>query len=431
MTCFTTNNKMKPALIITVSSIAAAIAMESVSVQDTTEVATYTRFYKSQPKLTYSKSSYTSTVASFPSPSSMPHFISFDRRPEPSASNTFEQEKSSSQPTIGISLSSDVPSSGPSVTKSLTESTSGSSKDYGSLAKVSTSTLRQHFSDAITDSPSMTPGSCQLSDCTSQLEKSKTKGQTTVPKFSGYKNVTTSLSSTTGASTIPRPSSSSGSKGTSKGPSSSTNIQKTTNPADSTKTDGSSSREPSKASGLTPSFSAPSTLMNLDHNVASELVKAHNAKRVLHEDTQPLKWNNKLSDFAYSYVSELVGTSEDPCTYVLKHSNGPYGENIASGLSSETPNVTEYVNSWYNEIEDYDYNDIDGIYHRGKAVGHFTQLVWAKSQEVGCAVVYCSNNGKGIYILCEYHPVGNIEDSTPGKDRYRLYKENVKPLKQR
>ncbi|AGO10815.1 AaceriAFR700Wp [[Ashbya] aceris (nom. inval.)] len=434
VTSFPINHKMKPALLITVSSFAAAIAMQSVAVQDYTEVATSTRLYKSRPKPSVSGSSSTAVAVSSTYQYSTSQSTSSESRQASTESGTFHQDKPSSQSASGVSQSTttSITSRSLSIASSIKGQTSRGREDAASATKVSVSSLYPPSSEKSTDAPKTTPGYSQLPDRSSQLEKSKAK-PTIRPTFSGYRNVTTSVSSTTGTTTkiSQLSSTSSGSTSISAVSSSTTNVKEKSDTVGSTTTEKASSSKSSKTSSVPSSSAASSTGMSVEPAVATELVKAHNAKRALHEDTPPLKWNDELSKFAYKYVSSLAGTSEDPCSYVLKHSDGPYGENIASGFSPETPNVTDYVNAWYNEIEDYDYNNITGIYHDGKQVGHFTQVVWAKSEEVGCAVVYCSNKGKGIYVLCEYTPAGNTVDSTPGKDKYRLYKENVKPLKKR
>ena len=53
---------------------------------------------------------------------------------------------------------------------------------------------------------------------------------------------------------------------------------------------------------------------------------------------------------------------------------------------------------WYNEVQNYNYN---GDYQSGK--GHFTQLVWKGSKNLGCGIA-C---GKGCYVTCNYYPAGN------------------------
>jgi hypothetical protein len=66
---------------------------------------------------------------------------------------------------------------------------------------------------------------------------------------------------------------------------------------------------------------------------------------------------------------------------------------------------------WYDEIKDYDFNG-GGF---SMTTGHFTQVVWKQTKQIGCAKVTCK--GMDIYV-CNYDPPGNVE---------RGYKQNVLP----
>lgn len=39
--------------------------------------------------------------------------------------------------------------------------------------------------------------------------------------------------------------------------------------------------------------------------------------------------------------------------------------------------------------------------------GHFTQVVWKDTKEVGCATRQCG--GIGTYVVCEYNTPGNFQ----------------------
>lgn len=56
--------------------------------------------------------------------------------------------------------------------------------------------------------------------------------------------------------------------------------------------------------------------------------------------------------------------------------------------------------SWYNECQKYDYNNPS--YQPG--TGHFTQVVWKGSEEVGFARAPGSSMNFGVAM---YHPPGN------------------------
>lgn len=82
----------------------------------------------------------------------------------------------------------------------------------------------------------------------------------------------------------------------------------------------------------------------------------------------------------------------------FEHSGGPYGENLALGCNE----VTECVELWGDEQEQYDYGDPDF----SEETGHFTQLVWKNTTAVGCGSRLCGT--RGWYLVCEYWPRGNV-----------------------
>lgn len=49
-------------------------------------------------------------------------------------------------------------------------------------------------------------------------------------------------------------------------------------------------------------------------------------------------------------------------------------------------------------------------YRNINRVGHYTQLVWAKTKELGCGLVkYRKSDGwNTCYLICNYGPAGNI-----------------------
>lgn len=163
----------------------------------------------------------------------------------------------------------------------------------------------------------------------------------------------------------------------------------------------------STSSTSTTDSSQTSDLSEFEQDILDE----HNVKRALH-NVQDLQWNNTLAEYAANYAS-----SSFSCDNVqLVHSGGPYGENLAAGYSGgKSP-----VDAWYNEIDSYDFSN-PGF---SESTGHFTQLVWKSSSQVGCAKVTCDNAWKQ-YTICEYSNTrGNIigTDSKTGKS---YFAENV------
>ncbi|XP_019508742.1 PREDICTED: glioma pathogenesis-related protein 1 [Hipposideros armiger] len=83
------------------------------------------------------------------------------------------------------------------------------------------------------------------------------------------------------------------------------------------------------------------------------------------------------------------------------------GENIWTG-SLSIFSASSAIESWYSEIQYYDFK----TRKCNKVCGHYTQVVWAESYKVGCAVHFCPQvSGVGFrnaaHFICNYGPPGN------------------------
>jgi len=131
---------------------------------------------------------------------------------------------------------------------------------------------------------------------------------------------------------------------------------------------------------------------------------AHNAKRALHQDTNPLTWSDTLAKNAKRWADELARDNKFEHDPNLKGE----GENLSwySSSGGTVMSCAKAVDSWYSEIKDYDYNDPKF----GSKTGHFTQVVWKGTTHVGAALVK-KVNSKGYtetYIVARYSPPGNF-----------------------
>jgi uncharacterized protein YkwD len=117
----------------------------------------------------------------------------------------------------------------------------------------------------------------------------------------------------------------------------------------------------------------------------------HNSLRGRH-CVPPLAWSKRLEAVAQEWANRCV----------FEHRTGNLGENLAIGTSGAFPPASQ-VQSWYDEINSYDF--ANGRSSDGQAVGHFTQIVWRGTKQVGCAVATC--NGQDL-LVCNYSPAGNV-----------------------
>ncbi|KAL4659572.1 glioma pathogenesis-related protein 1-like [Arapaima gigas] len=96
----------------------------------------------------------------------------------------------------------------------------------------------------------------------------------------------------------------------------------------------------------------------------------------------------------------------------------PVGENIWVSSSSSFI-VEKPIEMWKDEVSKYNYrtNKCSDV------CGHYTQVVWAKSYKVGCAVHNCpqgilqfSPEPTSIIFVCNYGDAGNFKGSRPYKE---------------
>ncbi|KAJ7525560.1 hypothetical protein O6H91_17G056800 [Diphasiastrum complanatum] len=90
----------------------------------------------------------------------------------------------------------------------------------------------------------------------------------------------------------------------------------------------------------------------------------------------------------------------------MRHSNGPYGENLFWG-SGKAWTPGDAVSSWVDEKQHYSYsaNACAGM------CGHYTQVVWRNTRKLGCTSVTCDNGN--TLIICNYDPPGNYIGQRP------------------
>jgi uncharacterized protein YkwD len=146
---------------------------------------------------------------------------------------------------------------------------------------------------------------------------------------------------------------------------------------------------------------------NLDPRAADRLdlaafregaLQQHNVYRAKY-GVPPLVLSPRLNEVAQHYAEQLAHTNQ------LAHSEQEqYGENLyaSHGSNATPPRPEAVVDSWYNEIHHYDFNQ-PGF---RPETGHFTQVVWKASKELGLGIAQASNGT--WYVVGNYRPAGNI-----------------------
>lgn len=120
----------------------------------------------------------------------------------------------------------------------------------------------------------------------------------------------------------------------------------------------------------------------------------------------PLTWSPALAATAQAWAERCVDR-EEPKGMVDHNPDGakghpwPVGENIFATDGRATPQAA--VRSWAAEAGHYDHAT-DAC---RRVCGHYTQLVWARTTEVGCGIASCPSLTLPNTIVCNYGPAGN------------------------
>eukprot|EP00833_Pecoramyces_ruminatium_P008255 jgi/Orpsp1_1/1182287/evm.model.c7180000080658.1 len=107
-------------------------------------------------------------------------------------------------------------------------------------------------------------------------------------------------------------------------------------------------------------------------------------------DMKSISWSSSLAAKAQSYADGCHG---------MNHSGaGP--ENLASRGNRD---VGALFDQWKDEKSDFlasGYaSNFKDVYYKGRAIGHYSQIVWASNTEVGCGLAECSGS---YYLVCRY-----------------------------
>ena len=146
----------------------------------------------------------------------------------------------------------------------------------------------------------------------------------------------------------------------------------------------------------------------------TEMVAAHNQWRQT-EGVPAVKWSTQLSTSAQQWADQL----KDAQACKMQHSGiKGLGENLywasprrwSDGRRELQPvTATHVTNAWGNEKKDYDH--ANNTCTPGKMCGHYTQVVWRTTTEVGCARAVCADQSQ-VWV-CQYTPPGNWRGQKP------------------
>ncbi|GLC39800.1 hypothetical protein PLESTM_000943500 [Pleodorina starrii] len=115
-------------------------------------------------------------------------------------------------------------------------------------------------------------------------------------------------------------------------------------------------------------------------------------------------WSASLANYALAWARNLASQG---CA--LRHGgNGNAGQNLYAVRGNTAMSCVSATDGWYNEVSQYKFTRRPWTDNQPNFsnIGHFTQLVWKSSTQLGCGAAKGANN---CYVVaCHYSPAGNM-----------------------
>lgn len=143
----------------------------------------------------------------------------------------------------------------------------------------------------------------------------------------------------------------------------------------------------------------------------NEILSTHNEYRKRHPGTPLLVWNDDLATKAQAWCNKMAG--DDRMMHQPASARAGQGENLA-GAWGQPMTGKKATDDWYNEINNYNFADPK---MSKTPVGHFTQVVWKGSRQIGAAMATSATGWH--FVVARYRPGGNMRGAE---------KSNVLPL---
>ncbi|KAF8674295.1 hypothetical protein HU200_048118 [Digitaria exilis] len=157
------------------------------------------------------------------------------------------------------------------------------------------------------------------------------------------------------------------------------------------------------ARSLTTPAAAATNTTNATSPAAAEYLAPHNQARAA-VGVPPLRWSADLSSAAAKVVAQQQ--RQGRCAFA-DMAGSSYGAN--QGWASYRARPGEVVASWVAQGKYYTHANNTCV--AGKQCGTYTQVVWRRTQELGCAQASCATGA--TLTVCLYNPHGNVQGQSP------------------
>jgi uncharacterized protein YkwD len=147
------------------------------------------------------------------------------------------------------------------------------------------------------------------------------------------------------------------------------------------------------------------------------ILAVHNSERAA-VGVQPLVWSDSLAAGAQAWA-EYQARTGDWRHATDAEKGGSYGENLSkeNGYWFGIPipqgsfSTESLQQGWVSEKTQYNGEPVDSTNYL--IFGHYTQMVWSSTTQVGCGTAITQEGvppgavGETVYLVCRYSPAGN------------------------
>lgn len=147
---------------------------------------------------------------------------------------------------------------------------------------------------------------------------------------------------------------------------------------------------------------------SLTSNFEDRVLAAHNRERST-LGVEPLNWNPALAKSAQGWADRLAAAGA--FEHAPENSRNPEGENLWAGTKSHY-SVERMVDGWVREKRHFKPGRFPHNSTTGNVadIGHYTQLMWRQSRQVGCAM---ATGAREDVLVCRYAEAGNYRGEVP------------------
>jgi len=176
------------------------------------------------------------------------------------------------------------------------------------------------------------------------------------------------------------------------------------------------------------SAEAKQAILDLHNNLRRKVAKGEETNGI--NPPQPgatnmkkMVWNTELEAIAQRWADQCTfghDSTRDKLDGTSVGQNAYWGGNSQQeAVTVVQAGMTKAAQAWYDEIKDpgFDSQSINPFVFSYGA-GHYTQVVWAETEELGCGMVYYKGNSFWeTLVVCNYAVAGNLMGGsmyTPG-----------------